>query len=383
MKEKENIVPDEIPEKNEYYLALMNIEHSWTGRVDAQLANTFIMEAVQLIRNSIVLYEKGFFDCAFYSLRQSIEVSTTMIYLSDIPEDLREEKLENWKKTREFPMQGQMLAYLKQNGYLFSDLKEKLSDFLDQLDTFSKYLNKCVHKQGLKYFYVSRNHPFNRIKMPYEKYKHEFKLAVEKCIGVVAIMRLAIDPYPILLIDEEIYSRSFDTMTSPYNKEFVEKYIGKQDLINYKKTEIYNLHYEQHMQQEKMLDSVVDIVKHQYINKKQKEQIITQLHLLEQHDLWAVMLVLWCDKAVKVYCHGGFRPYFTDSNSNRKDMSWSSMDFKKFSESTSNYNQIYDEAYVSVFVIHNEEFFLEHNERLTDEEINRICSNIYSYSQEQ
>lgn len=375
-KEKKNIVPVQIPEKDLYFSDLMNIEHSWTGRMDAQLANTFMMEAVQLICNAIVLFEKGYFDCAYYSLRQSIEVATTMIYLSDIPEELRKEKLEAWKRTRDFPMQGQMLTYLKENGNLFSDLKIKLSNYFVELSKLSKKLNKIVHKQGLKYFYVSRNHPINKEEKRLEEYISDFQQYLKSCIGVVAVMRLSIDPYPVLLMDEEIYCRTFNMMTEPYTDEFVEKYVGNQVLSDYKKTEIYNTYYEYHMQAEKMLDCVTDIVKNQYINKEQMKTIITQVHLLGDWDFWAVMLVLWCDKAIKIYCCGGLMFYFTNLNTNRKVMSWDSGDFKAFSENAQKYNQQYDVAYISTFYIQNDYFFIEHNEILTEEEILRINDNI-------
>lgn len=96
-KEKYNLKPLELKGKETYYHDLFNIEHSWTGRLDAQIANTFILEANQLLVNSIVLFEQGYFDCAFYSLRQSLEVSTTMTYLVDNDETKRESLLNKWK----------------------------------------------------------------------------------------------------------------------------------------------------------------------------------------------------------------------------------------------------------------------------------------------
>ena len=61
-KENEYLVPVTIEEKESYYYDLMNIEHSFTGRVDAWITNTFIMEAAQLIINAIHLFEMGYFD---------------------------------------------------------------------------------------------------------------------------------------------------------------------------------------------------------------------------------------------------------------------------------------------------------------------------------
>ena len=74
-----------IKEKEQYYYDLGFIDFSITGRAYAQIANTFIFEAKYLVINAIKLYELGYFDCAYYSLREAIEISTIMVYLVDIP----------------------------------------------------------------------------------------------------------------------------------------------------------------------------------------------------------------------------------------------------------------------------------------------------------
>ena len=58
---QENLRPAKIPNKEKYYLDLMNIEHSWTGRIDAN--NAYIMEAEQLLINSMELFELGYGSC--------------------------------------------------------------------------------------------------------------------------------------------------------------------------------------------------------------------------------------------------------------------------------------------------------------------------------
>lgn len=112
-KENENIIPNVLPEKEMYYLDLMNIEDSFIGRIDVLFSNDFFREATQLIVNAITLFEKGYFDCAFYSLRQSLEISTTIIYFVDDNESNRDKKLKIWSNEKRFPQQGQMLNELK------------------------------------------------------------------------------------------------------------------------------------------------------------------------------------------------------------------------------------------------------------------------------
>ena len=183
-KEKYNLKPLEIKGKETYYHDLFNIEHSWTGRLDAQIANTFILEANQLLVNSIVLFEQGYFDCAFYSLRQSLEVSTTMTYLVDNDETKRESLLNNWKSQGNFPMYGQMVKFLEENESIFSDIKTKMSEYFEELNFVKKKLNKYVHKQGFQTFYISRNHPLNQANSQ-ENFIAEFEKYLQKCIGLL------------------------------------------------------------------------------------------------------------------------------------------------------------------------------------------------------
>lgn len=372
---KENIQKFEIPDLNQYFYDLMNIEHSFSGRMDTPLANTFIMESVQLIVNSICLFEMGYFDNAYYSLREAIEISTTIVYLADMPEDDRKEKMESWKNTTQFPMQSQMLQQLYQHGLVISDMKEKMPDFFNEVKQLSKKINKYVHKQGLKNFYVSRNHPINS-KNSNEVFINNYTYFLKKTIGIVSIMRLAIDPYPVLLMDEEILLRCFDSLTEPYSTDFVEKYIDVQTLEDYKKTDIYINHYNGHIENEKKNYAVFDIMKHNIIDTTKKEEIFSKIHLLDKINQTATYLAFASKKATKIYAYGGFYMFFTDRKTNRKALSWSGLDFQNFENSNEKYNQKYDEAFISVFEFiidgKKEAFFIEHNDKLNEDDINEI-----------
>lgn len=360
-----------IPDKEQYYTDLINIEHSWSGRMDGNICNTFIMEAEQQLVNAIELFEEGYFDCAYYSLRSAVDISTTMVFLEDMPDDEREMFLTAWKSTAEFPMQGQMVKQLSQRGNVFVDMKEKMPKFFADAKNLSAELNKYVHKQGLQHFYISRNHPINQGK-PQDPFVQAFEKYLQKCIGVVAVMRLAIDPFPILLMDDDILYRCFDSMTDPYSGEFVEKYIGISTVEQYKQTELYVGTYESFSEMEKKNEATFNVMKHQYIDSNKMDEIFEQLHLLTKDDIISVLLVSSCSKTVKVYSTHGLSMYFTDRNTNRTAMSWSGMDFKNFAEAENLINQPYDEAYISVLVFGDTPYFVEHNELLNAEEIGRM-----------
>lgn len=214
----------------------------------------------------------------------------------------------------------------------------KMPDFFASAKALSAELNKYVHKQGLQHFYISRNHPINQQK-PLDGFIKSFEAYLQRCIGVVAVMRLAVDPFPILLMDEEILYRCFDSMTEPYSEEFVEKYMGETIISQYKDTDIYIGTYGSFMNDEKKDESVFDVMKHQYIDSKKMDEIFSQLRLLSKADIICVLMVAASEKVVKVYCYDGLAMYFTDRNTNRTVRSWSSADFKAFAEVKERINQ--------------------------------------------
>ena len=369
----QNIKPIKLPNKEQYYIDLMHIEHSWSGRIDVNLCNTFIMEAEQQLVNAIELFEMGYFDCAYYSLRSAVEVSTTMVFLADLPETEREKQLEAWKATLDFPMETQMIRQLAKSGAVFADMLNKMADFFSGAKTLNAELNKFVHKQGLQHFYLARNHPINQHKSQTAFIK-TFEEYLTRCIGVVAVMRLAIDPFPILLMDEEILFRCFDSMTEPYCEEFVEKYIGQSTLSDYKKTDLYIGTYESFIKDEKKNEVVFNVMKYQYIDTTRFDEIFSQLHLLNIHDIIVVLMTAACNKIVKAYALDGLLMYHTDKETNRKKFSWSTEDFNRFGKSDKVINQKYDEAFISVFSFMDELYYAEHNELLRQMDVDAIVN---------
>lgn len=368
-----NIRPISLTNKEQYYFDLQNIENSWTGRIDANLCNTFVMEAEQQLVNAIELFEMGYFDCAYYSLRSAVEVSTTMVYLSDLPEAEKEKQLEAWRSTLDFPMETQMIQQLAKSGAVFADMLTKMADFFSDAKKLNAELNKFVHKQGLQHFYMSRNHPINQHKSQ-NAFIKTFEDYLKRCIGVVAVMRLAIDPFPILLMDEEILFRCFDSMTDPYSEEFVEKYIGQSTLSDYKKTDLFIGTYESFIKDEKKNEAVFNVMKFQYIDTTRFDEIFSQLHLLNIHDIIVVLMTAACNKIVKAYALDGLLMYHTDKETNRKKHSWSTGDFRLFGDSKNLINQEYDEAFISVFSFKDDLYYAEHNEPLQKKDVDMVVN---------
>lgn len=374
--EKNHINPIKLEqsEKNKYYLDLQNLSNSWTGRIGVSFANTFIQESTYLLINAISLFENGYFDCAYYSLRQSLEVSTTMNYLSELSPEVRNKKLDEWKTQKEFPMNGKMINFLKKNEDVYFDMFNNMEEYFDMLKTTKNKLNKFVHKQGYQYFYISRNHPLSK-KDTETNYLKEFLEYLKICIGAVAVFRLVIDPMPILLMDKEIYLRTEDLLTMPFNNDFIEEYIGSNHIDNYMKTKVYKEHHHDIMKLEKQSEYINWIKKDNFIDKNKTKEILEQKHLLNKYEYIIVYICDVIKKIAKIYTIGGLNMYFTDLKTIRRKYEWSTKFYTDLSQKEFPINYPFDEAYLSYFNFGEDlDIYLEHNEVLTKIEIDMIQS---------
>lgn len=369
------IYPTNITNKDELYGYLLEIHNSFTERTDVfNIANIFILEAAQLLANSIFLFENGYFDAAFYSIRQSIEMATIMLYLSDPAEyEKKKELFSTWKLKQRFPMTREILEQLKKFGDVVKNMNDLMPTFFEDIDKLCKKLNKIVHKQGLDYCFTTRIQSIN--KNSYDL-SSEFNNAIKKTIGIVAIMRLAIDPIPIAIRDEEILNRIFETSNQGFSDDFVNNFIGKELLLKYKQTDIYREFYEDVMLLEKRFPETTAAIQTHYIDTQKIGNILSQQHLLKPIYKPVIQLFAINQKFCKAHCYDGLITFFSDRISARKSPKFNSKDIMAFELSKNRYNQQYEEVFISVFNINNELYCMEHNEKLTDSEINNILSSL-------
>ena len=68
-------------------------------------------------------------------------------------------------------------------------------------------------------------------------------------------------------MDEDIRLRTGDLITEPYSQEFVDTYIGSENIEAFKTTEIYKDFYESLHRNEKQNGAVYDLIHFQYYDK--------------------------------------------------------------------------------------------------------------------
>lgn len=338
--------PVEIENKEFYYSLIYEISESLTSGIIVDLfhsnkINMIITEACQSLANSIRLYELGYFDDAYYSMRSAIELATIML---DVGDNEYEKMVNNMnlfsnKEYRNF--RASTLRYLKENGIEFRDVANKMPNFVNEINNTCIKLNSFVHKTGFDNFYGIRNYYNENF---HKKQLDDFENNLISSIRIVAIMRLVIDPFPLLLADEEIYYRSPNIMTYPFNEKLLEV-MGEESIAEFKNTDIYKSYEEELMKLEKRNQEVNNIVMADYIDLDNLENIYLQKHLLNHHELKYVDIASCSEKIILIISDNGFSRYSTSSNTHEILCNHTDINLKDSSE---NFNIKYDSIYVSI-----------------------------------
>ena len=360
-----------LPNASDYLWDIENITWAETGLIDAFEANRFFDEASQMIANSIFLFQKGFFDTAFYSLRQSIEISIGTLYLTANPEKMKE-----WKKLEPGFESGKMADFLRKHEPVFKEIRDKIPTFFDNIRAIQKKTNKYVHKQGYSSFYTTQKYSWSdhREDKVYLKIVSDFEETLKVAIGAVAMYRLAIDPLPIILMDGEMMMRSGDFVTRPYSDEFVNKYIGAKNIELYKQTEVYQGFKESIMSHEKQNEAVFDIIHWKIIDRSKFEDITKQIHLLSYSDRLAVVIMMVSTKIPQVYIEGYFH-YTSDVKAKHSDTVIGTSYYEDFfaNKGNNNFNVPFKNvSYISRIKIKEEFSYIESNEPLNQQEIDLL-----------
>lgn len=338
--------PVEIENKEFYYSLIYEISESLTSGIIVDLfhsnkSNMIITEACQSLANSIRLYELGYFDDAYYSMRSAIELATIML---DVGDNEYEKMVNNMnlfsnKEYRNF--RASTLRYLKENGIEFRDVANKMPNFVNEINNTCIKLNSFVHKTGFDNFYGIRNYYNENF---HKKQLDDFENNLISSIRIVAIMRLVIDPFPLLLADEEIYYRSPNIMTYPFNEKLLEV-MGEESIAEFKNTDVYKSYEEELMKLEKRNQEVNNIVMADYIDLDNLENIYLQKHLLNHHELKYVDIASCSEKIILIISDNGFSRYSTSSNTHEILCNHTDINLKDSSE---NFNIKYDSIYVSI-----------------------------------
>ncbi|MCH5273218.1 MAG: hypothetical protein J1E35_06055 [Lachnospiraceae bacterium] len=351
----------ELPQRKELLLYL----HSMmliTGRSDIMYCNAFLAEATQLLINSIFLYEDGYFDCAFYSIRQASEVFDSMLYLSNGDK----EELDKWKAKERFPMDSKIRNRLEEMIYGYKEIKTILGDYFEYHRELINKTHKIIHKQGFDTFYSLRvQHGFEH---------EEEKLFLETLkytLGIGIILFTILEPISLALADDDVSGKlNFNFMTEPIDCNYFERFLGLTDIIEkLLSSNYYKGFVAQFENREPMNMATYTVIRDEAWDIDNLDEVEKQIHLLNSYEKYMFQILKLGIKVTSFYYMDGWGYYFTTYKSDYQRTSFGSSEFKKYLKNDKRFNQKCENIYISVLSMYDEKLFFEHNEVLSEDEI--------------
>lgn len=373
-------------ENREELLSKMNILRGLTtGRLDVLYTNNFISETIEMLINSLFLYEDGYFDCAFYSVRESYEIMNSMLYLAKG----NKQDIQNWIGKEKFPMNSELKRNLsdskKFNDFLvttYEEVKKAIPDFFKEQDDLEKIVNKIIHKQGLDNFYILRRSLMIDQKFVKDDEIKLFENYLKHTIGMVLILFIILDPLSLALSDEEIYMRThFDPITTPINFENYEDCIPVETIEKIKKTSFYQNFIQQFLTQEKMNEATANLIKNQFFDINRLDQIKEQKHLLSVLQKYELEIL---EKGLKisVFNNNTLLGDWTSIKSNYNRSVWSSNEFDDYKKGQEEFNQSYNGVFISYVKVLDTDLFIEHNSKFSIKETETIQDITKKYNEQ-
>ena len=187
----------------------------------------------------------------------------------------------------------------------YAEIIDLFSDFFQRIKNEKTLMNKYVHKQGYKSLYYYYNSIYahgktDRITL----LTKDFETILHDTITAVALYRLVIEPFPILMLDEDIVSRMPDLIAEPFSRGFIDKYIPDDFVDRYKESKIYKGYYDYFKAKPAQNEAVYDLIHYKLFERKDYNLVKEQKELLSLHDMEAVDLFMISPKIGTIIIDG-------------------------------------------------------------------------------
>lgn len=358
------LVKRQLPEHDELLSTLRALIPT-TGNLNEMFCNMFFSESVELLKHAFFLYEDGYFDCAFYSLRQSIENMNNML-LSAVDAD----KYELWKEKGRFPPDKAVKDLLSRQNDAYNEIKTVIPEFFEQYDELLRKANKYIHKQGFDTFYVSNNiSNFT----DQEERTNLFLSFLKYAIGMMLIMNIALDPLSLALSDYEVDSHiPFDPMTEPIPIGIFEKYLSLDIIEKIKTTDHYTTLKDYFLNMEELNEATYAVLRYNYFNVEQLDEIEKQITQLDLSQALMFCILKSNIKATHFYWDYGILGYSTSYKPKVHIKEYRSNQFDDYLQGDIKCNCDWQGMYISVFRALDSYLIVQHNEPLTETQISTL-----------
>lgn len=276
---------------------------SVSGLVSTPSFNQFLLESCQLLASSLDLIHQGYFDAAFYSVRQAGEVILIGTLFSNLEESERKAKYEKWVSLDRFPSFSELSKMLRSKDIEYRDLLEQMPEIDELISKLNKRANKYIHKQGHESFYTK---PYEVVPESAKHIREDFTDYFTTTVKVCSVFRLAVDPFPILLNDPECEFRFPDCMTLEFGQSFIDNCLGNDFVERYIKTDYYRNWVNAIMSTFPQLkEATYKVSNLHYIDLSDIKDILDELDKLTLYEATAVLFTaLFSEKVIAIHITG-------------------------------------------------------------------------------
>lgn len=276
---------------------------SLSGLVSTPSFNQFLLESCQLLANSLDLIHQGYFDAAFYSVRQAGEVILIGTLFSNLEESERKAKYGKWVSLDRFPSFSELSKMLRSKDIEYRDLLEQMPEIDELISKLNKRANKYIHKQGHESFYTK---PYEVVSESARHIREDFTEYFKTTVKVCSIFRLAVDPFPILLNDPECEYRFPDCMTIEFGQSFIDNCLGNDFVEHYIETDYYrNWVNAIKSTFPQLKEATYNVSNLHYIDLANIEDILDELDKLTLYEATAVLFTaLFSEKVIAIHIAG-------------------------------------------------------------------------------
>lgn len=297
------ITKENVLDYYQLYSYVDELADSISGMVETPSFNQFLLESCQLLANSLDLIHQGYFDAAFYSVRQAGEVILIGALFTNLDSAEREAKYKKWASLESFPSFSKLSGMLREADSEYRELLEQMPEIDELISKLNRRANKYIHKQGHESFYTK---PYGMAPESagriHEDFAEYFKAAVKVC----AIFRLAADPFPILRSDPECEYRFPDCITPEFSQSFIEECLGNEFVKHYIEIDYYrNWVNAIKSTFPQLKEAIYNVSNLHYIDLSNIEDTLDELDKLTLYEATAVLFTaLFSEKVIAIHITG-------------------------------------------------------------------------------
>ena len=357
-----------LPHKKTYLEEVMHMENIMTGCYDVLFCNGFIDESIQLIKNSIFLMEEGYYDCAFYSIRQSSEVLNNMLMCANDKNIYLK-----WCEKSDFPPDNQVIKKLKKVDEVYSEFNIIFKDFFDNFENYKKKSNKIIHKQGFDTYYKKIMNS-KQIDIIHSNYIELYDCFIKYAICKIYFMVVILDPMTLILSIEEFRRKvSVLPLSNPIDLDIFKKFCNIDFLEAIKDSNFYKNISNYYGNKDTLNESTYNVIHEMYFDLENLNDINLQRYLLDIPETIILDILLYRIKISAFYIDGSILlKYNTSIKSKFVGYGDFSNKFEKYNLKINNFNIPYNNIFISILYYNDFSLVLEHNEKLEDVDINKI-----------